>query len=386
MVEIIRIERKRILNVRVFWLFLIIVILFSAYSTYSVLRRYNIPCMDQKITWRENLEHAKANLQGKIINREFLEFMREQEGELSYLDERNLEELVVANYEGKSVQDLSDEDIRGFYQKRLSNIRVMLGEGQNIHYTQEEIGQLMYRAEKVSEIEFGYAEGWKVLNDDMGIFTAFLLILISVLLLPLFGVDAKGDMKELYRGTKYGKKPLDHARVLTAFLMGIFLYLLGMVVFFVIKIIPFGFEGWNQCIQSNSKMFFSVYPITNLQQFFLNGMIGLAALLFAVSFLIFITVFMEKVMSSAVVFIFFWILLLLFDQMYLWPVNHFFANFMPLRMTSFSHYYIGNEIYRVFGVSLSCMAWSILLSGLIAGILLLLAIMIIKEKRKKGMY
>lgn len=386
MVEIIRIERKRILNVRVFWLFLIIVILFSAYSTYSVLRRYNIPCMDQKITWRENLEHAKANLQGKIINREFLEFMREQEGELFYLDERNLEELVVANYEGKSVQDLSDEDIRGFYQKRLSNIRVMLGESQNIHYTQEEIGQLMYRAEKVSEIEFGYAEGWKVLNDDMGIFTAFLLILISVLLFPLFGVDAKGDMKELYRGTKYGKKPLDHARVLTAFLIGIFLYLLGMVVFFVIKMIPFGFEGWNQCIQSNSKMFFSVYPITNLQQFFLNGMIGLAALLFAVSFLIFITVFMEKVMSSAVVFIFFWILLLLFDQMYLWPVNHFFANFMPLRMTSFSHYYIGNEIYRVFGVSLSCMAWSILLSGLIAGILLLLAIMIIKEKRKKGMY
>ena len=80
-----------------------------------------------------------------------------------------------------------------------------------------------------------------MLNDDMGIFTAFLLILISVLLLPLFGVDAKGDMKELYRGTKYGKKPLDHARVLTAFLIGIFLYLLGMVVFFVIKIIPFGF-------------------------------------------------------------------------------------------------------------------------------------------------
>lgn len=153
--------------------------------------------------------------------------------------------------------------------------------------------------------------------------------------------------------------------------------------FFVIKMIPFGFEGWNQCIQSNSKMFFSVYPITNLQQFFLNGMIGLAALLFAVSFLIFITVFMEKVMSSAVVFIFFWILLLLFDQMYLWPVNHFFANFMPLRMTSFSHYYIGNEIYRVFGVSLSCMVWSILLSGLIAGILLLLAIMIIKKKEKK---
>lgn len=385
MVEIIRIERKRILNARVLLLFLTIVTLFSAYSTYSVLRRYNIPCMERKVTWRENLEHAKENLQGKVINREFLEAMREQEGN-SYLDERNLEELVAANYEGKSVQDLSDDEIREFYRKRLSNIRAMLEEGQSICYTWEEIEGFMHNAEKVSEIKFGYAEGWKVLNDDMGIFTAFLLILISVLLLPLFGVDTRGDMKELYRGTKYGKKPLDYARVLTAFLAGFFLYLSGIVVFFAIKMIPFGFGGWNQCIQSNSKMFFSVYPITNLQQFLFNGMIGLAALLFTVSFLIFITVLVEKVMSSAVIFIFFWILLLLFDQMYLWPVNHYFANFMPLRMTSFSHYYIGNEIYRVFGVSMSCMTWSILLTGLNTGILLLLALMIIKEKRKKGMY
>ena len=91
-------------------------------------------------------------------------------------------------------------------------------------------------------------------------------------------------------------------------------------------------------------------------------------------------------MTSAVVFIFFWILLLLFDQMYLWPVNHYFANFMPLRMTSFSHYYIGNEAYRIFGVSLSCMTWSCLLAGLLAGMLLASAILWERGKRKRGVY
>ncbi|MCH5344847.1 MAG: hypothetical protein J1E64_12490 [Acetatifactor sp.] len=155
---------------------------------------------------------------------------------------------------------------------------------------------------------------------------------------------------------------------------------------FLIKMTPFGLKGWNQCIQSNVKTFFSLYNITNLQQFLLNVMIGLVALLFVVSFLLLVTVIMEKIMTSAVVFVFFWILLLLFDQMYLWPVNHYFANFMPLRMTTFSHYYVGNEIYRIFGSSLSCMAWSVTLSGLLAGIMLASAIGWEKMKRGKGLY
>lgn len=115
-------------------------------------------------------------------------------------------------------------------------------------------------------------------------------------------------------------------------------------------------------------------------------MIGLVALLFVISLLLVITVFMEKIMTSAVVFAFFWILLLLFDQMYLWPVNHYFANFMPLRMTDFSHYYTGNEVYRIFGCSMSVMSWSILLSGLFAWGLLALAISWEKVKRKRGLY
>ena len=91
-------------------------------------------------------------------------------------------------------------------------------------------------------------------------------------------------------------------------------------------------------------------------------------------------------MNSAVVFAFFWITLLLFDQMYLWQVNHYFANFMPLRLTAFSHYYTGNEVYRIFGFSLSVLSWSILLSGLLAGIMLFLVIVCLKVKRRKGLY
>ena len=387
MLEIVRIERKRILGIRVFLVFLAIVILFSAYSVYSILRSYEVPgAAGIAVTWHENLSHAKADQQKTQIDREFLNLMRQHEGEFIYVDERNLVELVAANYGRKYVQDLSDEDISNFYSKRLANIRAMLEESQVIRYTQEEIEQFMQNAGQISEIQFGYAEGWKVLNDGMSVFVPMLLILISVLLLPLFGIDPKSNMTELYRSTRYGKVPLDHARVLAAYEIGTFLYLAGIVLHFVIKMVPFGLKGWNQCIQSSVKTFFSPYNITNLQQFLLNVMIGFVALLFAVSFLILVTVVMEKVMTSAVIFVFFWILLLLFEQMYLWPINHYFANFMPLRMTSFSHYYVENEIYRVFGRSLPCMVWSMMLSGLLAGIILISAIGWEKLKRNRGLY
>lgn len=383
MIEIMKIERKRILSRKIFLLFFSIVVLYSVYDSYSVTKRYSIPDSEGvSITWRENLEHAKENLQGQSINWEFLSGMRQQKTEVGYLDERNLEELIYANYDRKQLCDLSDDDIRSFYARRLSNIRAMLEESSLIHYTQEEIERFMQSAAQVSEISFEYAEGWNVLNDDMGVFAALLVVLISVLLLPLVGIDPKNNMQELCRSTKYGKGKLDHARIFTAFYVGAFLYAVSMFLYFLIKIVPFGLDGWNQCIQSNPTTFFSLYNITNLEQFLLNVVVGFIALLFVTAMLLFITAFMEKIMTSAVIYVFFWILLLLFDQMYLWQVDHYFANFMPLRMTAFSHYYTDNEIYRVFGRSLSCMTWTILLSGLLTGILLLLTVMGQKIKRK----
>ena len=386
MIEIIKIESKRILSKRVFLLFLVIVLLFSVGSTYFSLRCYMVPGVDgTTITWQENLAHARTNLQEKSIDWDLLSFIRQREN-ITYVDEISLDEIVRLNYEGKSVQELTDEEIGSFYQIRLSRIQAMLEENRYIQYTQEEKEYFMQKANQLSEIPFGYVEGWKVLNKDMSAFVPLLLIFMSVLLLPLFGTDQKVNMNALYRSTKHGKKTLDTARIFAAFIVGSGLYALGMLLFFTIKMTPFGLDGGMQYIQSNMTNFFSIYNITYLQQFFINVAVGFIALLFVVCLLTLITVVMEKIMNSAVVFAFFWITLLLFDQMYLWPVNHYFANFMPLRLTAFSHYYTGNEVYRIFGHSLSVLSWSIVLTGVFAGILILLAVVCMKAKRERGIY
>lgn len=383
MIEIIKVESKRILSKRVFLMFVVIVFLFSAFSTYLSLRRYMVLNADGTIvTWQENLAHARTNQQGKAIDREQLSFMREKD-EFIYIDETSMNEIVRLNYEGKLIQELTDEEIGSFYQTRLSRIRDMLEENQYIQYTQEEKEYFLQKASQLSEIPFSYAEGWKILNKDMSTFVPLLIVFISVLLIPIFGSDPKVSMKELYRSTRYGKKTLDTARILTAFIVGSVLYFWGISLFFVIKMIPFGLDGAMQYIQSDMTTFFSVFSMTYLQQFFTNVAVGFIALFFDVSLLILITVVMDKIMNSAVVFVFFWITLLLFDQMYIWKVNHYFANFMPLRLTNFSHYYVGNEIYRICGTSFSVLSWSILLSGLLAGVMLILAIELQKVKRKR---
>lgn len=177
------------------------------------------------MTWQENLAHAKEAAKGERISVEYLLETRGQTEQPLYADEQRLMEIVVRNYDGKSLQQLSDEDIRNFYTRRLYNIRTMLVENGRISYTQEEIDRFMQRAENVSEISMEYAEGWEVVNQDMGGFVQILLVLIAVVLMPLVGSDTKTNMKELYRSAKYGKRQLDHSRIITAFLTGSLLYL-----------------------------------------------------------------------------------------------------------------------------------------------------------------
>ena len=95
-------------------MFLVIVFLFSACSTYLSLRRYMVSSVDGTIvTFQENLAHARTNQQGKAIDRELLSFMREKD-EIIYIDETSMNEIVRLNYEGKLIQELTDEEIGSF--------------------------------------------------------------------------------------------------------------------------------------------------------------------------------------------------------------------------------------------------------------------------------
>ncbi len=386
MKDIINVERKRILNIKALLLFFAVIVLFSVNSSYTAVKNYDIrDQMGVAVPWNESLSHARENSPGKYMSEDYLSSMKTYDEPFTYVDVMNVEALVTMNYDGKETQDLTDEEMEDFYTKRLSHIRGMLDDNSRITYTEKEKEHIMERASQLSTLPMDYAEGWKVLNEDMGKFMPILLILTALILLPLFGSEPQTKMKELYRSTRHGKRKLDRARITTAFIIGIILWLFGMILFFAIKMVPFGLEGGCQPIQSNATTFFSVYNITYMQQFLINAGVGLLAMLFMISLTLLLTVLSDGVLTGAVGIAFFWILLLIFDQVPLYLVDHYFANFMPLKMMDFQHYYIGNEIYRIAGNSFTCLVWVIFLSVIISVGMILLTISLSNFKLRKGL-
>lgn len=139
---------------------------------------------------------------------------------------------------------------------RLDKINENLMMDSKNNYTDTEIARFMDKAGDLSVISMGYSEGWKVLAENMGGFGILLNMVITVLILPLFGRDSGVQMEELVRSARFGQKRLHLSRILSAYLAATVLYFASMMIYFSILMMPFGFEGGNQPIQNNVRTFF----------------------------------------------------------------------------------------------------------------------------------
>ncbi len=379
-------ECKRMLNRIILLGFLAFVLVVSVYDSQRNLDRYNVrDAQGIAVTWKDNLSEARGASRGLYLDKECMESLREDANLYGYLNGDNIMELISSNYERKTLEELSDNEMDRFFQIRAETIYENLLLDTQKGYTDEEIANFMDRAESLSSLSMEYAEGWKALAERLGNFVFLIVIIISALVLPLFGRDPAVQMEELVRSSRYGKQRLDIARITAAYLTATILYVCSMVIHFVIVMLPFGFNGASQPIQSNVRTFFSLYNITYLQQFLLNLFRGYVVLLFMVSLVLTATILLKNILAGASVIAFFLVMLVIFNQVYLYPVNHWFTNFMPVRMTDFRQVYLGNELYRICGFSISCMSWSIIVSMVLSMTLLAIGLTVLYVNRKKGL-
>ena len=380
--KIILLECKRMMGRMVFAGFVAFILVFSIYYSHRNLVRYNLD--EQGITWKDNLSEARKASEGLYLDKESMEDLRRDANRYGYVNSENIMELVTANY-GKSLEELSADEMEQFFQTRADTIHENLVSDVNNGYTDKEMVDFMEKAKSLFALSMGYAEGWKALEETMGSFVFLLVIVISVLTLPLFGRDPAVKMEEMVRSSKYGKRQLDRARIIAAYLMATVLYACSMVVYFVIIMLPFGFDGANQLIQSNARTFFSLYNISYLQQFLWNLFRGYVVLIFMVSMVLMVTILIKNILASGAIIAIFMVMLVIFNQIYLYPINHWFTNFMPVKMTDFWYFYTGNELYRIFGLSISCMSWSIIVSLVLSGGILVAGRIALHVYRKKGL-
>ena len=348
MKSIVKVESKRILKTELLIAFFAAVLILSVSSSYRAVKSYELWDRDGIVAsgW-ENLKHGKENAGGRSIEEAIV--MLKDTQEAVYVDETNIEKLVALNYSDRRAGDLSDGEINSFFENRLRTIKRRLDESSNFNYTETEKKMFMEKAEELTGLRVGFAEGWKILNRDMGSFIPLSLIMISIIIMPLFADDAQTKMKELCQSAKNGKKRIDLARITTAFGVGSILYFAAVIFYFLVKMIPFEFSGGGEYIQSNEETFYSVFHITYAEQFVWNCSRGYIVLIFVISMTILLAVLMEKIMAGIAAVSFYWILLLIMEKMISFEVNHVFANFMPLRLSGSRDFYTNNEIYRFAG-------------------------------------
>ena len=94
------------------------------------------------------------------------------------------------------------------------------------------------------------------------------------------------------------KKRFDLARITTAFGVGSILYFAAVIFYFLVKMIPFGFSGGGEYIQSNEETFYSVFHITYAEQFAWNCSRGQIALIFAIPMTIHVMVWCQAVAAA----------------------------------------------------------------------------------------
>lgn len=383
--KIIQIECKRMTGRVILLGFLAFVLVVSVYNSHRNLNRYNNLYDEQGGTWKGNLSEARKTSKGLYLDRKCMEDLREDANRYGYVNGENIMELVIRNYEGKTLEELSDDEMEHFFQTRTQTIYENLVQDTKKGYTDKEIANFMDKAKSLTTLSMGYAEGWKALEEKMGSFVFMLVIIISALVLPLFGRDPAVKMEEIVRSCRHGKRQLDRARIVAAYLTATVLYVCSMAVYFVIVMLPFGFDGAGQLIQSNERTFFSLYNITYMQQFLWNLFRGYVVLVFMVSLVLLVTILLRNILASASVITIFLVMLVIFNQIHLYPVCHWFTNFMPVRMTDFWHTYVGNELYRICGVSISCMSWSIAVSLILSVGFLVAGLIALHIYRKKGL-
>ncbi len=238
--SIVKVESKRILKTELLIVFFALVFILSVSSSYQAVKSYELWDRDGFVAsgW-ENLKHGKENAGNRSIEEAIVMLKNTQKA--VYVDETNIEKLVSLNYSDREARDLSDGEINSFFENRLRTIKRRLDENSNFNYSETEKEMFMERAEELTGLRVGFAEGWKILNRDMGSFIPLSLIMISIIIMPLFADDAQTKMKELCQSTKNGKRKLDLARITTAFGVGSVLYFVAVILYFFAKMIPFGF-------------------------------------------------------------------------------------------------------------------------------------------------
>ena len=195
--------------------------------------------------------------------------------------------------------------------------------------TINEIGFTQFQA----PLKIGSFVTWMDLFKVMGhlfILTSIIVVLVCSL---VFSTDTSRNMNQLLLSTKFGRNKLTIARIMTATLISIFVFLfiqvISLVAFYVYNS---GFTGWDTSIQTNISLEMFSFPVelNHLQVFCLAIALHFISLLAIVGITMYVSSITSSPFSSLIIALGLFLLPKAFTQLFKSGIVYQLLNLLPI--------------------------------------------------------
>lgn len=196
---------------------------------------------------------------------------------------------VMADADTGAVPDyaaISEADALGFYDRCRIHVSDLMRMEQRDNPAAVALAEKMY-----AQIQppFYYYEGYDSnMAEYLGLYLFLLTLLCALVTAPLFCAEYQTGADDILRSTKYGRRTLAAAKILSALCVSAALFSVCMTVFLLISNSIF---GWDSC-RTSLQMLFSascLLPVNIGQMQGLVTLAGLIALLSCVSLILFVS-------------------------------------------------------------------------------------------------
>lgn len=169
------------------------------------------------------------------------------------------------DYNGYAIDNVSVEEVKNVYEKRISTLKEWLDSGEET-FTDSQRNFLIQQYENLeTPFYYEYVNGWSALLQNISTFILILALIIGFFVSGIFSDEFQTKADSIFFSTKLGKNKAIFSKMGAGFLITTVFYTIFVLLYTFIVLLVLGADGANCPIQLD--LWRSVYNITFFQAY-----------------------------------------------------------------------------------------------------------------------
>ena len=206
----------------------------------------------------------------------------------------NLAFCKVREYDYYRINQISEADIDGFYQRRITGLQEYLSsEDVKNAFTEKEKAFLLSRYEQLeTPFYYEYADGWKAILESNYLPTlmTIVVVLLGFMTAGIFSDEFQYKADAILFSTSLGRNRAIIAKIKAGFVIVTVLYWISMLLYSGVILLTVGTEGGSCLIQTGFDNWRSFYNITYMQEWLFTMTGGYIGMLFILALAMFASI------------------------------------------------------------------------------------------------